>query len=741
MQATIGNAATAKLLRRPATGGLATPEHPFHEPEPEPGPERAEFVTADPVPAMPKDVAERLLAVRGTLRNVVKLPEKDRAMLRKAIPGAPIIELIERRDMRRGWLENLPAMLAALAPPAGQPDDPVAYQMQSLTQTGESYRAELEELQVKIDAIVKQTGATSEQELAKLISEDFPKLFIRRAKDIANRQLWDNLQIAEAEGARYGVGYNPDWGKPGVDKPYVPGMPKPEEAPALRAAAAELLGFRQRRELAQANYHPFGHMEDEWQAYQAGEPDPDGGQALQIATEAEEEARGRICLRFPILYKLDLEKVVKASDDEISRQVCGQLQTLDYNIKQTITNIREDKLEIWNLRGIVDLTMLDLGIEPDSPLMGAVQKHIDEAKADEGMLDMALTALQITAGIVATFATGGLALAAGAVALGVGAYQLSNSVERYMTESFASNVALDPAIADISVNEPQLMPIVIGVVGLGLDGAALTKAIVALRAPARALLAEGDVAGFSAAAYQHLPKAQADMLVQRAALLPEVVAKGATGTAARGAAWTHEQIQELFIRAFKRPGPPQSGIVIHASEASYDAARTAAGLPDNTFGFFMPATQAIEEGGDVVARMGAVHLPPTASTLTVIHESLHVIGRQSGVEGLLGRYVEEGLTELLAREAFGPEAGRFIYEGNMAFVKLLGQEVGLDTLRNAYLHRNWGALRAALKARLGGRDDAVSHLYSLLRQVGPNGQRGGVLDEVSEMLWPGRGAP
>jgi hypothetical protein len=310
-----------------------------------------------------------------------------------------------------------------------------------------------------------------------------------------------------------------------------------------------------------------------------------------------------------------------------------------------------------------------------------------------------------------------------------------------MTESFASNVALDPAIADISVNEPQLMPIVIGVVGLGLDGAALTKAIVALRAPARALLAEGDVAGFSAAAYQNLPKAQADMLVQRAALLPEVVAKGATGTAARGAAWTHEQIQELFIRAFKRPGPPQSGIVIHASEASYDAARTAAGLPDNTFGFFMPATQAIEEGGDVVARMGTVHLPPTASTLTVMHESLHVIGRQSGVDGLLGRYVEEGLTELLAREAFGPEAGRFIYEGNMAFVKLLGQEVGLDTLRNAYLHRNWGALRAALKARLGGRDDAVSHLYSLLRQVGPNGQRGGVLDEVSEMLWPGRGGP
>jgi hypothetical protein len=692
---------------------------------------------------MPKAVAEQLLAVRATLRNVVKLTDSERATLRKALPGAPIVELVERRDMRRQWLENLPAMLGALAPPAGQPDDSVAYQMHSLNETAESYRVEVEELQGKIDALVKQTGAAGEAELVKYVADDFPELFIQRAKNIAYRQLWDNLQIAEAEGARYGVSQNPSWGDQSVagsDKPYVPGKPKPEEAPALRAAAKELIGFRQRREQAEANFKPFSHMEDEWAAAQAGNPDPDGRMALQEAANAESEARDRIGLRFPILYKADLDTVVSASDDELSQHVCDQLRTLDYNIKQTITNIREDKLEVWNLRGVVDLTMLDLGIDAESPLMGVAQKHIAEAEADKGMLDMALTALQITAAIVATVASGGLALAAGAVAFGVGAYQLSGSVENYMVESFASNVALDPAIADISVNEPALMPIVIGIVGLGLDGAALTKAVVALRGPARALLADGDVAGFAEAAYKHLPKAEADRLVQRAALMPEVAAKGATGAASRGNAWTQQQIQELFVKAFKRPGPPESGIVIHASEASYEAARTAAGLPPNTYGFFMPATEAVEAGGDVVARMGAVHLPPTASTLTVIHESLHVIGRQSGVDALLGRYVEEGLTEVLAREAFGPEVGRFIYDGNMAFVKLLGGEVGMDALRNAYLHGNWGPLRSALRARLGG-DSAVQHFYRLLRQVGPNGGRGGVLDEATEMLWPGGARP
>ena len=59
------------------------------------------------------------------------------------------------------------------------------------------------------------------------------------------------------------------------------------------------------------------------------------------------------------------------------------------------------------------------------------------------------------------------------------------------------------------------------------------------------------------------------------------------------------------------------------------------------------------------------------STLTVMHESLHVIGRQSGVSDLLGSFVDEGLTELLATRAFGPEAARNIYTPNLAFVSLL----------------------------------------------------------------------
>ena len=211
--------------------------------------------------------------------------------------------------------------------------------------------------------------------------------------------------------------------------------------------------------------------------------------------------------------------------------------------------------------------------------------------------------------------------------------------------------------------------------------------------------------------------------------IPEAAAaKGAVGTAVQGTKFTHPQVLDLFVRYFKRPGPAQGTIIFHPTQAGYDAAEQAAGfLPGTTLGFFDN-------------NLGLVHLPPTVSTLTAMHESLHVIGAQSGVDAILGRYVEEGLTEWLAR-SLGPEAARRVYDDNVAFVRLLANIVGENTLRDAYLHRLWAPLRSALRARLGG-DADVEYFYRLLRRVGPEGQDGRFLRDAMDMLWPGSsGAP
>ncbi len=428
--------------------------------------------------------------------------------------------------------------------------------------------------------------------------------------------------------------------------------------------------------------------------------------------------------------------MVSASDEALSKNIFSIVTELFHNIRATEENIKDGDLKIWNLRGIVDLTMLDLGIDPDSPLVGVIDAHIREAKTDEGILSMALAALQITAALIATVASGGLALVAGGVALGIGAAQVAGSVQDRLMESSASNVALDPAIADISINDPEIMPIVVGVLSMALDAAAVTKAISALRTPARALLASGDLAEFSAATYRALPAAEAEQLILRASSIPEVAARAATGTAPAGTAWTVEQIQELFNRAFKVGGPPTGSVVIHHSQASLDAAAKLSGA-EGSLGFWKPAALAEQEGPDVVAAMGTLHLPPTASTLTVIHESLHMMGRQSGAVAIVGDYLEEGMTEWLAREAFGPEATRVVYENNVEFVRRLTSVPGItpDVVRNAYLHRQWAPFHAALRARLGG-DAAVNQFFSLLKRVGANGENPSVLRRATDMLWP-----
>jgi hypothetical protein len=221
---------------------------------------------------------------------------------------------------------------------------------------------------------------------------------------------------------------------------------------------------------------------------------------------------------------------------------------------------------------------------------------------------------------------------------------------------------------------------------------------------------------------------------------PEATAAEATaGTVAQATAFTHGQLLDLYVRHFNRPGPPQGSIIFYPTQASFEAALQTTDLPRGTPSFFSYATEELAATSEVAA-MGLIHLPPTVSTVDAMHELLHMIGAQSGVRAILGQYVEEGLTEWLAR-SLGPQARPNLYEQNVAFVERLARIVGEDTLRDAYLHRNWEPLRSALRARLGS-ELAVQHLYGLLRQVGPYGERGGVLVEVYDMLGPvSSGAP
>jgi hypothetical protein len=163
----------------------------------------------------------------------------------------------------------------------------------------------------------------------------------------------------------------------------------------------------------------------------------------------------------------------------------------------------------------------------------------------------------------------------------------------------------------------------------------------------------------------------------------------------------------IFIRTFRKPGPPKEAYHVYPTVAAYEQAWLSTPGVDPSApippGFFMGSTRVI-------------HLPPNASTLTVFHEALHWASNNAGFGQRMGQFVNEGMTEWLTQRAFGSQAYRINYGQNVAFVKILARYVGEETLTMAYLDGEWQPLYSALERRLGG-SDAAERFVDLLRRT------------------------
>jgi hypothetical protein len=82
----------------------------------------------------------------------------------------------------------------------------------------------------------------------------------------------------------------------------------------------------------------------------------------------------------------------------------------------------------------------------------------------------------------------------------------------------------------------------------------------------------------------------------------------------------------------------------------------------------------------------------------------------------MGAFVDEGMTEWLSQQAFGPQAYRINYGQNVAFVKLMTKYVDESVLTSAFLDSNWQPLYSALEQRLGS-SNAAERFVDLLRRT------------------------
>jgi hypothetical protein len=189
---------------------------------------------------------------------------------------------------------------------------------------------------------------------------------------------------------------------------------------------------------------------------------------------------------------------------------------------------------------------------------------------------------------------------------------------------------------------------------------------------------------------------------------------------------TAAELTEFAAEVLRRPVRPMEGQAhFYDDVASYEAefSRRFPGKKAPGGGYFDPKT-------------GELHVSPRGNLLTVLHEAIHKVAEETSplAKQLLGQYLNEGITEEITRDRFGPRAGSHAYDRNVAFVELLQDRLGVDVVENAILHGDYRAFRETVRTRLGGSEVETLEFMRLVGSVGPQSHDSPALRAAIDLL-------
>jgi len=496
---------------------------------------------------------QRQIAYAMTVLSRRPLGEEQQRRLDEIIGATPLLELVRERNAKRSELEVLPQWLAyyqatnetlaSLAPGEQLPGGVGADEQMMERLRGDITRltAEVAEFDANIQAALLVLGIPDEASLLRMVEEEFPRIWVEQAKQIAYGMLGVNREAVLAEQQRY-----------------PPGSCTVDTA-GLQAADAQLFAEAQHRSdlgleweaKVQEVERARGALEHgRWLEEGSAEPGglPGGvppdlneleGRVTTVGAEAtalEEElvsAEIRIdALRkqqgaaYPIMLLPAYQPGVFQGDEAAVARLTGRwTDEILENIEDTEQNIAAGDIKVWDLQDIPALTYQQLSVPADSVLGHAVQRYIADKRSDERLLGIARTVFEVAVTIAATVATlpaGGI----GGLIVGgaLGTVHLIEDVRAYRAEQAAQQVAMDPEIADISLNEPELLWIVLDIASLGLDTVMLVRAV---RPAARTFMATRDIASFSQEVERVAPEAAEALERSARRRLGGAVAEGA----------------------------------------------------------------------------------------------------------------------------------------------------------------------------------------------------------------------
>ncbi|GAA1823475.1 hypothetical protein [Agromyces salentinus] len=529
LQRTAGNAATASLVAASAVGASAqgamggvaplviarqavtVPPELTLKPTTPPNPNMSMAPWAvtggDAAPKpVPVGADGRPLPTRYSSLLRPALSDADADRLRRATGGSSLVGMIEQRDAARRSLADMEARGRTAGGDQGGLFEEYA--------AAHSYE---EDLTRRIGERLAQLGVADEEALLRLVNDEFPRMFLREARLVADGMLTANEQEARAEQQRYSQNVcSPDIeGLLEADRTLAQVDPHPTEL-SVRVAEEALRRFAPAAGVPTPEEFAAMIPEHE-QSVMVDIANLDRNRSLAPKQRAVyDAARFGFGREYPILLNSTYRPGMfsMASYDQLGEVVRGPVADILENITRVRGAIADDELKVWNLLNVLQITLQRLNVD-DPVLIAAVQRRITEIESDETFLSWVKVALAIVTSVVAGLVFTPAAGMAVAAAWGVG--NLAGSISEYRTETAAENVALEESEADISLKEPTLAWVMIDALALGLELGPLARAV---RPSARALAALRSpeaLAAFRARAVAEVGEEAAGELSRKAA--------------------------------------------------------------------------------------------------------------------------------------------------------------------------------------------------------------------------------
>jgi hypothetical protein len=424
--------------------------------------------------ASPEDALRRLVYAKTVLSEVKPLAADEAARLSQALAHAPVYALMRERDEKHAKLKELTEEIRMVE--GAQPTS-------SREQERDELAARVQLLDSEIEAALAAMGL-SKQDVAGQV-EAFVATWMERGKQIAWTMLDRSTSVVEDEKARYLLDEDVPQDIAGLK---LADQHLAETALEIHEPLEELKSY------ADAMFYEGPAFEERHKtaAARITELRAELGAKYEALKLLLREYGGRYSVLFDLQYTPGSFQTM--TDEEVSEATGGWLDDTLERIADTRGRIG-DEVKVWDLQDIPSLTFQSLGVASDSALGDAVRDRIQSEVSEGEALKDALLAVTIAFSVLAFAATGGTAVIfagiAAAAGVGTSLIHLIDDIERYVVQSDAQGVMLDPALDEIfAQGDPQLISIVLDLMMLGLS----VGAAVAMSRPIRAAIVEFRVA-------------------------------------------------------------------------------------------------------------------------------------------------------------------------------------------------------------------------------------------------------